>query len=96
MKKWTHFTWAGAGLALAVLWIFGAPSISGVLGAIFLTIFFVSPPRRSYDGYMILLEDGGGVRKYSLEVNKDPELFLEQDEVVFKVYKAPVPEPPSR
>lgn len=94
MKKYAHFMWAGAGLVLVFGWIFGWPTFSGLLGVVFLTIFFTSPPRRSYDGYMILLEDGGGVRKYSLEVSKDPELFLEQDEIVFKVVKTPVPEPP--
>jgi hypothetical protein len=48
----------------------------------------------AYDGEMVVIADGGGVRTFSLDVNGDPDDLALKSVISFKVRKTSVPEPP--
>jgi Putative phage holin Dp-1 len=48
-----------------------------------------------YDGEMVVIADGGGVRTFSLEVVGDPDDLAYKESIKFKVRRTSVPEPPE-
>ena len=55
--------------------------------------YYASP--YAYDGEMVVIADGGGVRTFSLEVNGDPDELAYKSSITFKVRKTEAPEPPE-
>ena len=48
----------------------------------------------NFDGDLVVVLDGGGVRTFSLEVMGDPDELAEKDVISFRVMRTGVPEPP--
>ena len=63
-----------------------------IVGAV---ILYVLLKDAEYDGKLEILEDGGGVRTFSLEVEGDPDDLAKKDVIRFKVAKTWAPEPPD-
>lgn len=90
--------------ALSQFW--DMPGTEGVLGTLAILSFLLGTSLRgssaryyassaAYDGEMVLVADGGGVRTFSLEVNGDPDELAMKSVISFKVRKTSVPEPPN-
>ena len=76
------------------LWIYFFLYQEYLLAAIGVTIYsfllyFVSyyKKTKSFDGVIELTEDDRGSKKFQLIVNKDPETFQDQDQVIFQFKK---------
>jgi len=106
-KLWALLVLPFFGVAyLSIAWAFHGDANDFVLGATLFLILFLGIAIRSsskkyhespyaYDGDMVVIADGGGVRTFSLEVRGDPDDLAYKDSIRFKVQRTNVPEPPE-